>query len=85
MRMNILNPHPRGAAAKSISPVTARDPSSRRGVAPGVLFSQQPQNGFALSIGETRIGRRFSRWMNLSITDLLPLGIRKLTSTLTLD
>lgn len=55
MRMNILNPHPRGAAAKSISPVTARDSSSRRGVAPGVLVSQQPQNGFALSIGETRI------------------------------
>jgi hypothetical protein len=24
-------------------------------VAPGVLFGQQPQNGFALSIGETRI------------------------------
>ena len=55
MRMNILNPHSRGAAAKSISRVTARDPSSRRGVAPGVLFGQQPQNGFALSIGETRI------------------------------
>jgi len=53
--MNILNPHPRGAAAKSISPVTARDSSSRRGVALGVLVSQQPQNGFALSISETRI------------------------------
>jgi hypothetical protein len=53
--MNILNPHSRGAAAKSISRVTARDPSSRRGVAPGVLFGQQPKNGFALSIGETRI------------------------------
>jgi hypothetical protein len=52
--MNILNPHSPGAAAKSISPVTAR-PSSRSGVAPGVLFGQQPQNGFALSIGETRI------------------------------
>jgi hypothetical protein len=51
--MNILNPHARGAAAKSISPVTARDPW--RGVAPGVLFGQQPQNGFALSIVETRI------------------------------
>jgi hypothetical protein len=50
--MNFLNPHSRGVAAKS--PVTAR-PSSRRGVAPGVLFGQQPQNGFALSIGETRI------------------------------
>jgi hypothetical protein len=53
--MNILDPRSRGAAATSISPVTARDPSSRRGVAPGALFSQQPQNGFALSIGETRI------------------------------
>jgi hypothetical protein len=53
--MNILNPHSRGAAAKSISPVTTRDPSWRRGEAPGVLFGQQPQNGFALSIGETRI------------------------------
>jgi hypothetical protein len=53
--MNILNPHSRAAAAKSISPVTARDPSSRRGLAPGVLFGQQPQNGFALSFGETRI------------------------------
>jgi hypothetical protein len=53
--MNILNPHSRGAVAQSISPVTARDPSSRRGEAPGVLFGQQPQNGFALSIGETRI------------------------------
>jgi hypothetical protein len=52
--MNILNPHSRGAAAKSISPVTAR-PSSGRGVATGVLFGQQPQNRFALSIGETRI------------------------------
>jgi hypothetical protein len=51
--MNILNPHSRGAAAKSISRVTARDPSSRRGVATGVLFA--PQNGFALSIGEIRI------------------------------
>ena len=70
-----------------------RSPSrsfSRRGVAPGVLFGQQPQNGFALSIGETRIVKaplnsaEFSRWMNLSITDLLPLGIRQLTSTLTL-